>query len=116
MAIMRRTVSKITLAFCAAALGAAVLTLGTGGQAATDSAAPAVSVASTKADRLCGNDHWPPTETACLQSVMAKAGLGASVRLVGEATTVVERPMTDRERLEAAFAAFESHIELASRM
>jgi hypothetical protein len=47
---------------------------------------------------------------------MAKSGRGVSVRLVGKGATVVERPMTDQERLEAAFAAFEPHVKLADRM
>ncbi len=111
-----RTVSRITLALSAAALGAAILTFGTGSLATTSRATPTASVTSTKGDRLCGTDHWPPTDAACLQSVMAKSGRGVSVRLVGESTTVVERPMTDREQLEAAFAAFEPRITLASRM
>ena len=110
-----RTVSRIALAFCGAALGAAVLTFGTGGQASTAPAARTVSAAGTKGDRLCGTGHWPPTEAACLQSVMARSGRAASVRFAGEGTTVVERPMTDRERLEAAFAAFGTRITLADR-
>ena len=111
-----RTVSRITLALSAAALGAAILTFGTGSQATTSPAPPTVSVTSTKGDRLCGTDHWPPTNATCLRSVMAKSGRGVSVRLVGESTTIVERPMTDRERLEAAFAAFEPRAKLANRM
>ena len=111
-----RTVSRITLALSAAALGAAILTFGTGSQATTGPATPSASVTSTKGDRLCGTDHWPPNDAACLRSVTAKSGRGVSVRLVGEGTSVVERPMTDRERLEAAFAAFEPRIRLAGRM
>ena len=116
MSMMRRTASGITLAIGAAALGAAVLTFGTGGQASVDPAAQVTSATVTKGDRLCGNDHWPPIKASCLQSVMAKSGRGVSVRLVGESTTIVERPMTDRERLEAAFAAFEPRAKLADRM
>ena len=112
----RHIVSRITLALCAAALGAAILTFGTGGQASVDPAAQVASAAAMKGNRLCGNDHWPPTQVSCLQSVMAKSGRGVSVRLVGESTTIVERPMTDRERLEAAFAAFEPRAKLANRM
>jgi hypothetical protein len=107
-----RTVSRITLAFAAAA----ILTFGTGSKAQIGPATPATSIASTKGDRLCGADHWPPTEAACLRSVMAKSGRGVSMRLVGERTAVVERPMTDRERLEAAFSTFETRIRLADRM
>ena len=116
MSMMRRTASGITLAICAAALGAAVLTFGTGGQASTDPAVRTISAAGTKGDRLCGTDHWPPTEATCLQAVMAKSGRGVSVRLVGRGATVVERPTTDQERLETAFAAFEPHVKLADRM
>ena len=116
MNITGRTVSRITLALSAAALGAAILTFGTGSQATTGPATPTVSVTSTKGDRLCGTDHWPPTNAACLRSVMTKSGRGVSVRLVGERTAVVERPMTDRERLEAAFSTFETRIRLADRM
>ena len=111
-----RTVSKIMMASCAAALGAAILTFGIGVEAPTGPAAATVSVTSTKADRLCGGDHWPPTDGACLQSIMAQSGRAVSVRLVGAATTVIERPMTDRERIEAAFAAAETRITLAGRM
>jgi hypothetical protein len=115
MSMMRRTASRITLAIGAAALGAAVLTFGTGGQASTDPAVRTISAAGIKGDRLCGTDHWPPTEATCLQAVMAKSGRGVTVRLVGEGATVVERPMTDRERLQAAFAAFETRVTLADR-
>ena len=116
MNMMGRTVSRITLTLGAAALGAAILTFGTGSEAQISSATPATSIASTKGDRLCGGDHGPPIEAACLQSIMAKAEPGVRVRLVGEGTTVVERPLTDREQLDAAFAAFETRIRLADRM
>ncbi len=111
-----RTVSKIMLALGAAALGAAILTFGNGAKAPISPATPTISVASTKGDRLCGADHWPPAEATCLQSVMAQSGGAMRVRLVGADTTVVERPMTDRERIEAAFAAAETRITLAGRM
>ena len=116
MSTTGRTVFKIMLALGAAALGAAILTFGIGAEAPTDPAAATVSVTSTKADRLCGGDHWPPTDGACLQSVMAQSGRAVSVRLVGTSTTIIERPMTDRERIEAAFAAVETRITLAGRM
>ena len=110
------TASKIVLILGVAALESAFLTFGNGGKAPISPATPAVAVTSTKADRLCGSDHWPPKEAACLQSVMAKSGRSVSVRIVGEGTTVAERPLTDRERIEAAFAAFETRVALAHRM
>ena len=111
----RRTVSKIMLALGAAAVGAAILTFGAGAEAPTGPATQTVSVSSTKADRLCGGDHWPPTDGVCLRSVVARSGRTASVRLVGAAMTVIERPMTNREFIEAAFAAAETRITLAGR-
>ena len=111
-----RTVSKIVLALGAAALGAAILTFGNGAEAPTGPATQTISVTSTKGDRLCGGDHWPPTDELCLQSVMAQSRRAVSVRLIGTGTTVVERPMTDRERIDAAFAAAEIRITLAGRM
>lgn len=113
MNMTHRAASAAALAFAAAALGAAILAAGTGSKAPIG---PAASAAGTKGDRLCGAGQGPRTDAACRRSAMAESGHGVSVRLVGNGTSVVERPMTDRERLEAAFAAFGTQTGLASRM
>ena len=114
--MLRSAVARGAIAVVLAGTGAAVLTFGSTGTASPDTpAAPVTVIASNKSDGLCGDAQWPPSDGGCLRSIMAKSGRAATVRIVGSGATVVERPMTDRERIDAAFVAAASRQDLASR-
>ena len=98
---LARTFAKATIVFGVAALCAGLSTSsGTGKPSVGASMLEPAAVMSGKGDRLRSG---------------ARSGLEADVRTLGENTTVVERPMTDRERIEAAFAASRPSTALASR-
>ncbi len=98
---LTRTVAKATIVFGVAALCAGLSTSsGTSKPSIDASMLQPAAIASGKGDRLRSS---------------ARSGLEADVRQAGDNATVVERPMTDRERIEAAFAAARPSTVLASR-